>query len=362
MSPRRALGRTLLGTAGPARLPPRPDGPGPGAGARARSATRIRALQIGLGWGDHHAAALGPGVSERGRRGHRVAPRARGRGCRRRPPARSWATTNRGALWEHRRCVVQAWCRRWVRRTITRAADRARAARGEVGPCTATPTSSPPRCSTPTGAAARRRRVGPVLPRPDQPVAARGRLRRHTDGPRAGPAARPLRRPRRRHVTDVQRQGGYVTGGHRGRAIPARLEITALVENAVPGEPTMRLHTHIYVGRTATALDTGERHPVDLERAAQRAANFAWRRLPSAAGERDDRRPRVGLGAAARPHLGRSSRSSTRRWPSTSPATGSGSARASTARASRSWPTPAGVPAWPSPRGSSPPSGRRRTG
>ena len=40
-------------------------------------------------------------------------------------------------------------------------------------------------------------------------------------------------------VVDVQRQGGYVTGGHRGRAVPARLEITALVENAVPDEPTM---------------------------------------------------------------------------------------------------------------------------
>ena len=66
-------------------------------------------------------------------------------------------------------------------------------------------------------------------------------------------------------MTDVQRQGGYVTGGHRGRAVPARLEITALVEDTVPDQPTMRLHTHIYVGRTAVALDTGERHPVDRE-------------------------------------------------------------------------------------------------
>ena len=76
-------------------------------------------------------------------------------------------------------------------------------------------------------------------------------------------------------VTDVQRQGGYVTGGHRGRAVPARLEITALVENAVPGEPTLRLHTHLYVGRTATALDTGERHPVDTSELRE-AADFAW--------------------------------------------------------------------------------------
>ena len=77
-------------------------------------------------------------------------------------------------------------------------------------------------------------------------------------------------------VTDVQRQGGYVTGGHRGRAIPARLEITALVEDTVPGQPTMRLHTHLYVGRTATALDTGERQPVDLGEL-QEAADHAWR-------------------------------------------------------------------------------------
>ncbi|MHA6631868.1 hypothetical protein ACU61A_41100 [Pseudonocardia sichuanensis] len=76
-------------------------------------------------------------------------------------------------------------------------------------------------------------------------------------------------------VTDVQRQGGYVAGGHRGRAIPARLEITAMAENAVPGEPTMRLHTHVYVGRTAIALDTGQRHPVDPDRL-NRAADFAW--------------------------------------------------------------------------------------
>jgi hypothetical protein len=78
-------------------------------------------------------------------------------------------------------------------------------------------------------------------------------------------------------IRDVQRQGGYVTGGHRGRAIPGRLEITAMAHNQVPGEPTMRLHTHIYVGRTAVALDNSERHPVDLSELRE-AADFAWRR------------------------------------------------------------------------------------
>jgi hypothetical protein len=76
-------------------------------------------------------------------------------------------------------------------------------------------------------------------------------------------------------VTDVQRQGGYVAGGHRGRPIPARLEITALAEDSVPDVPTMRLHTHVYVGRTAAALETGERHSVDLARL-HRAADRAW--------------------------------------------------------------------------------------
>mgnify|MGYP006145961751 CR=1 FL=1 len=45
----------------------------------------------------------------------------------------------------------------------------------------------------------------------------------------------------------------------------ARLEITAIAHNQVPGQATMRLHTHIYIGRTAVALDTGERHRVDFE-------------------------------------------------------------------------------------------------
>ena len=191
-----------------------------------------------------------------------------------------------------------------------------------------------------------RRRVGPVLPRPDQPVAARRRLRRPRHGPRARPAARPLRRPGRRHIRDVQRQGGYVTGGHRGRAVPARLEITALAENQ-PSPASRRC------GCTPTSTSAAPRSRSTPASATRSTSSRAAATRPTSHGAAtstgwstpDDRRPRVGLGAAARPHLGRSSRSSTRRWPSTSPATGSGSARASTARASRSWPTRAGVPA-----------------
>jgi hypothetical protein len=49
-----------------------------------------------------------------------------------------------------------------------------------------------------------------------------------------------------------------------------------LSENDVPGEPTMRLHGHIYVGRTAAVLDTGVRSPVDLGEL-RSAADSAWR-------------------------------------------------------------------------------------
>ena len=76
-------------------------------------------------------------------------------------------------------------------------------------------------------------------------------------------------------VTLVQRQGGYVSVGPRNRSDPARLEITGMAHNAVPGESTMRLHLHIYVGRTATALNTGERHPVVVDEIVE-AADFAW--------------------------------------------------------------------------------------
>lgn len=67
-------------------------------------------------------------------------------------------------------------------------------------------------------------------------------------------------------VVDLQRKAGYVAGGYHGRAVPARLEVTAIVEDTVPGEPTTRLHSHVYVGRTAAALDTGERHPLADDR------------------------------------------------------------------------------------------------
>lgn len=77
-------------------------------------------------------------------------------------------------------------------------------------------------------------------------------------------------------VTDVQRHGGYVSGGHQGRAVPARLELAAVAEQSMPDTAAMRLHTHLYVGRSAVALSTGDRHPVAVDRLT-RAANLAWR-------------------------------------------------------------------------------------
>jgi hypothetical protein len=81
-----------------------------------------------------------------------------------------------------------------------------------------------------------------------------------------------------RAVRDLQRQGGYVGGGHRGRAIPARLELTSLVDDTVPGVTGARLHTHIYLGRTAVALTeyAGQRHPVHRAELLL-GADFAWR-------------------------------------------------------------------------------------
>ena len=76
-------------------------------------------------------------------------------------------------------------------------------------------------------------------------------------------------------VADVQHYGGYVTGGHQGDTVPGRLQLTAVVERVVPGVLTWRLHTHLYVGRRGVALDTGEYHPVALDRLA-RAADNAW--------------------------------------------------------------------------------------
>ncbi|WP_410597831.1 hypothetical protein [Amycolatopsis sp. lyj-23] len=77
-------------------------------------------------------------------------------------------------------------------------------------------------------------------------------------------------------LVQLQRMGGYVEHPTGGASTPARLELTARSENQAPGESIMRIHGHIYVGRTATALSDGSRCPVDLYEL-RTAADDAWR-------------------------------------------------------------------------------------
>ncbi|MBW4722421.1 hypothetical protein [Saccharothrix obliqua] len=65
-------------------------------------------------------------------------------------------------------------------------------------------------------------------------------------------------------VVQVQRVCGYVVHPTYGQRAAARLAITAISENSVPNESIMRIHGHLYVGRTATSLADGQQHPVNL--------------------------------------------------------------------------------------------------
>ena len=56
-----------------------------------------------------------------------------------------------------------------------------------------------------------------------------------------------------------------------------QLDVTAIAHHSVPGRPTMHLHVHVYVARTAVDPGTDERLPVArVELAA--AATTAWQR------------------------------------------------------------------------------------
>lgn len=78
-----------------------------------------------------------------------------------------------------------------------------------------------------------------------------------------------------RTMVTLQRSGGYVVDEVRRYSVPARLELAGISENAVPGEEIMRIHGHVYVGRTAAALTDGTRRPVDLTRL-RRAIDSSW--------------------------------------------------------------------------------------
>src|ERR1041384_7242119 len=77
-------------------------------------------------------------------------------------------------------------------------------------------------------------------------------------------------------LRDIQRAGGYVEDPVWGPSTPARLSLTAISENALPGASIMRIHGHIYVGRTATSLRDGQVRPVNLKRLQRGIDNVVW--------------------------------------------------------------------------------------
>jgi len=174
-------------------------GPGAAAGVRRGVADRrvpwrplVCALALGvvlrvLGFGDLLAGRRGPVPARRPARGDDVVDMdAVGRDHRpwaARSP--SWAGPQRSAVWTG---GGAGW-------PYHHRATRPGAAGllGRCGPCTGTPTSTPPRCSTPPRRAPARRRAGPVLPGPDQPVPGRGRLRHPRHGTRRPRGLRGLR-------------------------------------------------------------------------------------------------------------------------------------------------------------------------
>lgn len=77
-------------------------------------------------------------------------------------------------------------------------------------------------------------------------------------------------------VERVQFACGYVLD-ERGEEWPARLELGALGESDVPGIETVRVHHHLYIGRTAVRLDDGRRLPVSREGGIRRGMrNMVW--------------------------------------------------------------------------------------
>jgi hypothetical protein len=56
-----------------------------------------------------------------------------------------------------------------------------------------------------------------------------------------------------------------------------RLDVTGIAHHSVPGQPTMHLHVHVYVSRTAVDPGTDERRPIARAELAA-AATRAWQR------------------------------------------------------------------------------------
>jgi hypothetical protein len=54
--------------------------------------------------------------------------------------------------------------------------------------------------------------------------------------------------------------------------------LTAVAENEATGQLTMRLHTGVYIGRTALALERNRPAPPGRPHELRDAADYAWRR------------------------------------------------------------------------------------
>lgn len=76
-------------------------------------------------------------------------------------------------------------------------------------------------------------------------------------------------------VREVQFFCGYVLDEH-GVSVPARLELAALGESDVPGIETVRMHHHLYIGRTAVSLRDGRRRPVSPDDVRRGLQNVVW--------------------------------------------------------------------------------------
>lgn len=107
-------------------------------------------------------------------------------------------------------------------------------------------------------------------------------LERYLDGPGVEPVVGFLgagyREVVAKTVSEVQFVAGYVADG--SVSWPARLEVATdvhLHNNDDNGtEADIRLHHHLWVGRTAVALRDGVRRPVDLDGMKRSLANVVW--------------------------------------------------------------------------------------
>lgn len=103
-------------------------------------------------------------------------------------------------------------------------------------------------------------------------------LERYLDGPGVEPVVRFLGAGYREAVTktvsELQFVAGYVAED--SLSWPARLEVATAAHLYNNIETDIRLHHHLWVGRTAVALHDGVRRPVDLDSLRSALAHVAW--------------------------------------------------------------------------------------